>query len=90
MMTWQAVLLLVGAFVVAGLASYWQHLRYQRVVNQVATEDNRSGALLVTGRAKGKLRGAIVLLVIDRRSEEVTRALAIDKEDPARASHEPG
>jgi glucitol operon activator protein len=77
-MTWQAVLLLVAGFVAAGLLSYRQHRAYQRVVNQVADEENRSGVLLVSGRAKGKLRGAVVLLVIDRRQEEITRAVAME------------
>ncbi|TCP54025.1 DNA-binding transcriptional regulator of glucitol operon [Tamaricihabitans halophyticus] len=76
-MSWQAVVLLVGGFVVAGIFSWLQHYAYQRTVNQVATEENRSGVVLVTGRGKGKLRGAVVLLVIDRRGKEVRRALAM-------------
>jgi glucitol operon activator protein len=70
--------LLVAGFAVAGLFSYRQHLAYQRVVNRVATEENRSGVFLVTGRAKGRLRGAVVLLVIDRRRATITRALAME------------
>ncbi|RBM20062.1 transcriptional regulator [Prauserella sp. PE36] len=77
-MTWQAVLVLVGGFVAAGLLSYRQHLGYQRAVNELATDENRSGMLLVSGRAKGRLRGAIVLLVIDRRRGEVTRAQVME------------
>ncbi|GLY70622.1 transcriptional regulator GutM [Amycolatopsis taiwanensis] len=77
-MTWQVMAFLVGGFVVAGYLSYRQHQRYARVVNQVATEENRSGVLLVTGRAKGKFRGAVVLLVIDRRQDLVTRALGME------------
>ncbi|MQA10621.1 MAG: transcriptional regulator [Pseudonocardiaceae bacterium] len=76
-MNWQAVALLFGGFIVAGLFSWLQHLAYQRTVNRVASEENRSGVVLVTGRGKGKLRGAVVLLVIDRRSRAVTRALAM-------------
>ncbi|PXY24370.1 transcriptional regulator GutM [Prauserella flavalba] len=77
-MTWQAVLVLVCGFVAAGLLSYRQHLGYQRAVNELATDENRSGMLLVSGRAKGRLRGAIVLLVIDRRRGEVTRAQVME------------
>src|SRR5262249_32868502 len=77
-MSWQAAAFLVFGFVVAGFFSYRQHMRYARAVNDVATEENRGGALLVTGRAKGKLRGAVVLLVIDRRQESVTRALVME------------
>jgi len=77
-MSWQAMVIIVGAFLLASWLSYRQHQRYSRVVNEVATEENRGGVLLVTGRAKGKLRGAVVLLVIDRRRELVTRALAME------------
>lgn len=77
-MTWQVLVLLLGAFVVAGLLSYRQHLGYQRAVNDLATEENRSGVLLVSGRAKGWRRGAIVLLVIDRRRGKVLRARAME------------
>lgn len=76
-MNWQAMVLLVGAFVVAGIFSWLQHLAYQRTVNRVAAEENRSGVALVTGRGKGRLRGAVVLLVIDRHTKRVTRALAM-------------
>ncbi|NIH88297.1 transcriptional regulator GutM [Amycolatopsis granulosa] len=77
-MTWQAAAILVAGFAVAGFFSYRQHARYARVVNQVAAEENRGGVLLVSGRAKGKLRGAVVLLVVDRRRDTVTRALAME------------
>ncbi|WP_199430209.1 transcriptional regulator GutM [Qaidamihabitans albus] len=76
-MSWQVAVLLVAGFVVAGVLSYRQHLAYQRAVNRLATEENRSGVLLVSGRAKGRLRGAVVLLCIDRRRAEVTRAVAM-------------
>ncbi|TNC29472.1 transcriptional regulator GutM [Amycolatopsis alkalitolerans] len=77
-MSWQVASFLIAGFVVAGFLSYRQHARYAQVVNAVADEENRSGALLVTGRAKGKFRGAVVLLVIDRRRHLVTRALAME------------
>ena len=77
-MTWQVAAFLISGFVVAGYLSYRQHMRYARVVNTVAAEENRRGALLVTGRAKGKLRGAVVLLVVDRRQNLVTRALVME------------
>lgn len=77
-MTWQAMVLLLGGFVVAGLLSYRQHLGYQRAVNELATEENRGGVLLVSGRSKGWRRGAIVLLVIDRRRGRVIRARVME------------
>ncbi|HEX6355938.1 transcriptional regulator GutM [Actinophytocola sp.] len=77
-MTWQGLVLLLGAFAVAGVLTYRQHMGYQRAVNELAAEENRSGVLLVSGRAKHWRRGAIVLLVIDRRRGQVLRARAME------------
>lgn len=77
-MSWQTMVFLLGGFVVAGWLSYRQHLGYQRAVNDLATAENRSGVLLVSGRAKGWRRGAIVLLIIDRRRGQVLRARAME------------
>lgn len=76
-MSWQAVALIVAAFAVAFGLSLLQHRAYARAVNRVAAREHRSGVLLVTGRAKGALRGAVVLLVVDRVERRVTRALAM-------------
>lgn len=77
-MTWQVLVLFLAAFGAAGWLSYRQHQGYQRAVNDLATAENRSGVLLVSGRAKGWRRGAIVLLVIDRRHGTVLRARAME------------
>lgn len=77
-MTWQGLLLVLGAFALAGLLTYRQHQGYARAVNDLATEENRSGVLLVSGRSKGWRRGAVVLLVIDRRRGRVLRARAME------------
>jgi glucitol operon activator protein len=76
-MSWQAVALIVAAFAAAFLLGWLQHRAYARTVNQVAEQEHRSGMLLVTGRAKGVLRGAVVLLVVDRDRQHVVRALAM-------------
>ncbi len=77
-MTWQAVLIIVGAFLLALVLGLFQHRAYQRTVNSVAAQEHRSGVLLVSGRAKGALRGAVVILVVDRARREVTRALVME------------
>lgn len=76
-MSWQAVLVLVGAFGLALVLSLLQHRAYARTVNRVAADEHREGVVLVTGRAKGALRGSVVLLVVDRRQRAVVRALAM-------------
>lgn len=76
-MSWQAVVLLVGAFGLALVLSLLQHRAYARAVNGVAADEHRDGVVLVTGRAKGVLRGSVVLLVVDRHRHEVVRAQAM-------------
>ncbi|MFI7480879.1 transcriptional regulator GutM [Kocuria sp. M1R5S2] len=69
--------LLFGAALVLGAAgTLLQHRAYSRAVNRLADTYRGRAAKLVSGRHKGKLRGAIVLLVVD----EVTRqVLAAEK-----------
>lgn len=77
-MSWQLVLVIVGAFMLALVLGLLQHRAYQRTVNAVAAQEHRSGVLLVSGRAKGALRGSVVVLVVDRSRREVTRALVME------------
>lgn len=59
-------LLLLGVFSLSMLASYLQHRYYLRVVNTLARDYRRSGYVLATGRRKGRLRGAVAVLVVRR------------------------
>ena len=76
-MSWQAVVVLVGVFLLALVLAALQHRAYQRTINLVAAQEHRPGVVLVSGRAKGALRGAVVVLVVDRGRQEVVRALAM-------------
>ncbi|MEV6379617.1 transcriptional regulator GutM [Streptomyces sp. NPDC051773] len=70
-------LLLLGGFVLSLLASLAQHRYYMRTVNKLAAEEHRSGVTLVSGRATGRLRGAVVLLLVRRSDSVVERALVM-------------
>lgn len=59
-------LLLFGMFILSSLVSYQQHRYYLRVVNRLAADYRRSGYALASGRAKGKTRGAVAILVVRR------------------------
>lgn len=69
--------LLFGAALVLGAGgTLLQHRAYGRAVGKLVEAYHGKAALLVSGRHKGKLRGAVVLLVVD----EVTRqVLAAEK-----------
>jgi glucitol operon activator protein len=73
-MPWQ---LLVGAAVIVALSTglgWVQQRAYQREVNRLLAEERDQDQVLVSGRAKGRLRGAVVLLVIERASKNIRRA----------------
>jgi glucitol operon activator protein len=77
-MTLQAVLIVVGAFVLALGLGALQHRAYQHAVNALAAQEHRPGVVLVTGRAKGLLRGAVVVLVVDGSRRAVVRAQVME------------
>ncbi|MFM9591800.1 transcriptional regulator GutM [Streptomyces scabiei] len=71
-----ALLLLCG-FVLSLLASVAQHRYYMRTVNKLVAQEHRAGVTLVSGRATGRLRGAVVLLLVRRSDSVVERALVM-------------
>ncbi len=77
-MTFEAVLIVVSAFLLALGLGALQHRAYSRAVNALAAQEHRPGVALVTGRAKGLVRGAVVVLVVDRGCREVVRAQAME------------
>jgi glucitol operon activator protein len=70
-------LLLLGGFVLSLLASMAQHRYYLRTVNKLAAQEHRAGVTLVSGRATGRLHGAVVLLLVRRSDSVVERALVM-------------
>jgi glucitol operon activator protein len=75
-MSW--ALIGIAVVIVVSTAFGWlQQRAYQREVNKLVAAEKGSGLVLVSGRAKGWLRGAIVLLVIDRSARRVHRAVGM-------------
>lgn len=71
------VLLAVLTFSTAG--SYLQHRYYLRVVDRLAKQYGGSGYALVSGIRKGRLRGAVAVLVLSRGSaDRVERAMVME------------
>jgi DNA-binding transcriptional regulator of glucitol operon len=67
--------LLFGVALVLGAGgTLLQHRAYARAVNKLAEAYRGRAAKLVSGRHKGKLRGAVVLLVVDEATRQVLAA----------------
>ena len=73
-MTWQFAALLIGALVASMMLSLWQHRRYTTEVNRLARQHAGEDLKLVSGRGKGRLRGAVVVLLVNPRAGKVVEA----------------
>lgn len=76
-MGWEFAVLLLGALVASVVLSLWQQRRYLAVVNEMARANAGRQLRLVSGRSKGRLRGAVAVLVVDPSSGEITDARAM-------------
>ena len=73
--TW-TYLLLFAAMSLTAVSALAQHKYYTRTVRRLARENNNPASVLVSGRGKGRIRGAIAVLVLDKQTE-VIRAAAV-------------
>ncbi|MFT4110867.1 transcriptional regulator GutM [Propionicimonas sp.] len=73
-MDWRFPALLLGAMVLSIVLSLWQHRRYLAVLNEMAKANAGRSLKLVSGRGKGRLRGAIVILLVDPAARQVVDA----------------
>lgn len=70
--------LLLAVFALSMGGSYLQHRYYLRVVNELAREFKDRRFVLASGRHKGRLRGAVAVLVVHREQpDEVERAVVM-------------
>lgn len=73
-MGWEFPALLVGALLLSLYLGVMQQRRYARAVNDLARAHQGEGRFLVTGRGQGRVRGTIVMLVVDDASDQVIAA----------------
>lgn len=67
-------LLLFTVLILSMLSALGQHKYYARTIRRLAREYNRPGLVLVSGQAKGRLRGAVVILVLQKKGEIIEAA----------------
>lgn len=71
-------ILLLAVFMLSMGGSYLQHRYYLRVVNRLAGEFKDKAYALASGRHKGRLRGAVAVLVVRRDNpRDVQRAMVM-------------
>lgn len=76
-MGWEFPLLFLTAIVAMTALSVWQNGRYAREVNRLARAHAGPDRHLVSGRCKGRVRGAIAVLVVDVQRGEIVQARAM-------------
>jgi len=73
-MGWEFAALLVAALVANMSLGLWQNRAYLRDVNAMARDHAGPERRLISGRAKGRLRGVVVVLVVDTAAKQVVAA----------------
>jgi glucitol operon activator protein len=76
-MMWQFAAILLGALVLSIVLSLWQHRAYIAEVNTMAKAHAGEDLRLVSGRGKGRLRGAVVVLLIDPTTRTIVESRAM-------------
>ena len=71
-------LVAVAAVLLTGVSAFAQHKYYARTVRRLAAAHDEPGCVLVSGRAKGRMRGAVVVLVLRASDEQVKAARAME------------
>lgn len=73
-MGWEFAALLVGALALSTALSYWQNRVYLADINKLARTYAGQNLRLVSGQGKGRLTGAIAVLVINPTTHTVIEA----------------
>ena len=68
---WSFALILVVALMIGAILSYVQHRAYAATVREMAGQHHVKGLALVSGRGKGFWKGVAVILVVNRKTQEV-------------------
>jgi glucitol operon activator protein len=73
---WKFAVVLFVALSLTAVSAFAQHSYYVRTVRRLARAHNRPGCVLLSGRAKSRLRGAIAVLVL-RTTDGVIEAASV-------------
>ncbi len=71
-------LIMLGAVSLTGVSAFAQHRYYARTVRRLARAHDEPGCVLVSGRGKGRIRGAVAVLVLRAHDEQVKAAAVME------------
>jgi glucitol operon activator protein len=74
----QSFLLIVAAVLLTATSGLAQHKYYTRTVRRLAREHDEPGCVLISGRGKSRFRGAIAVLVLRTRDEQIQAAAVME------------
>jgi DNA-binding transcriptional regulator of glucitol operon len=74
----QIFVAMLAAVSLMALSALAQHKYYARTVRRLVVANNRPDCVLVSGRGKTRLRGAIVILVLRRDDEQIQAAAVME------------
>ena len=74
----QIFVAMFAAVSLTALSAFAQHKYYARTVRRLAAAHNRPGCVLVSGRGKRRLRGAIVVMVLRTDDEQIQAAAVME------------
>lgn len=73
-MGWEFAAYLVAAMLLGLVLAYFQQRHYSGEIGRLALANNSPSKSLVSGRNKGRVRGAVVILVVDRTTRKIVAA----------------
>lgn len=74
---WRFPAILVTSMVIAMILTFFQHRAYNRQLNVALAASKRKSEMLVSGRGRSFRGGAIVVLLVDTATREITWASAM-------------
>lgn len=71
-------LVALAVLTLTSVSAFAQHKYYARTVRRLAAEHDEPGCVLVSGRGKSRIRGAIVVLVLRPADEQIRAAVVME------------
>ena len=75
---WRLFVVMLAVVSLTAVTTLAQHRYYARTVRRLAGEHNRPDCVLVSGRGKSRLRGAIAILVLRKHDEQIQAAAVME------------
>jgi len=71
-------LIVLAGVTLTAASAFAQHKYYARTIRRLAAAHDEPGCVLVSGRGKGRIRGAVVVLVLRAADEQIKAAAVME------------